>query len=331
MLRRGSLPRRLAATAVATALLATAGCGPSNEDPDPVTGPAEIVEVTVGVIPIVDVAPIYLGKEKGFFRERGIDLKMTTAPGGAAILPGVVSGQFDFGFSNMITLLTAQTRKAPIQVVASGVASTGEQDLDFGAVVVKANSPIKEPKDLAGRKVAINSAKNISDVVVRESVRKDGGDAKDINFVEMPFPQMQAALMKGDVEAAFVVEPFLAQARGANARVVAWSFADAAKELTVSGWFTSSKLMQDDADLVTRFVDAINESMQFANGQPGQVRSVLTSYMRIEQVVLDSMTLPYWPSKINRESVNTLARLGKADGLFGNAEPDVDKLLPPAS
>jgi NitT/TauT family transport system substrate-binding protein len=328
MLRRGSLPRRVAAAAVAGALLATAGCGSSTDDQAPAAGPGEIVEVTVGVIPIVDVAPIYLGKEKGFFRERGIDLKMATADGGAAIVPGVLSGQFDFGFSNITSLLTAQTKNVPIQVIASGVASTGEKDLDFGGVVVKADSSIKTPADLAGKNVATNSLKNIGDVTTRESVRKANGDAGSVKFTQMPFPQMQGALQKGDIDAAFMVEPFLAQAKGNGARVVAWNFVDTAKELTVAGWFTSSKLMQEDPDLVARFTEAINESMQFANGQPGQVRTVLNSYMKIEQVVLDSMTLPNWPTKINRESVETLARLGKEDGLFGNAEPDLDKLLP---
>ena len=51
--------------------------------------------------------------------------------------------------------------------------------------------------------------------------------------------------------------------------------------------------------------------MRFANGQPGQVRGVLPSYMKIDQVVLDSMTLPNWPSKINRESVDKLAEPGQ--------------------
>jgi NitT/TauT family transport system substrate-binding protein len=314
--------------ALAGVLLATTACGAADDGQQVVAGPGEITEVTVGVIPIVDVAPIYLGKEKGFFRERGIDLKMTTATGGAAIVPGVVSGQFDFGFSNLTSLMIAQTKNVPIQAVASGVASTGEKDLDFSAVVVKANSPIRSAADLAGKKIAINSLKNIGDTSVRESVRKAGGDPDDIEFVQLPLPQMQGKLEAGDVDAMWVVEPFLAAARGAGHRVVAWNFVDIAKELTVAAYFTSTKLAQQDPDLVSRFTEAITESLRFSNGQPGQVRAVLASYMKIEQVLLDSMTLPNWPSKINRESVEELARLGKSDGLFGDADPDLDKLLP---
>jgi len=337
MLRRGSIPRRLAsrgpatrylaAVLIAGATVATTACGSANE-PAAVGGPGEITKVTVGVIPIVDVAPIYLGKEKGFFRERGIDLQMAKAEGGAAIVPGVVSGSFDFGFSNIVSLLTAQTKKVPIQVVASGVASTGEAGLDFGAVVVKDNSPIKSAEDLAGKKIAINSLKNIGDVTIRESVRKAGGDPSRITFVQLAFPEMLPALKAGNVDAIWVVEPFLASAKGAGHRIVSWNFVDTAKELTIAAYFTSTKLAQQNPDLVARFNEAITESMRFANGQPGQVRGVLPSYMKIDQVVLDSMTLPNWPSQINRESVDKLASLAKADGVFGNAEPNVATLLP---
>jgi len=104
--------------------------------------PATNDQVKVGIIPIVDVAPIYLGQKQGFFANRKIELTMESGQGGAAIVPGVVSGQFQFGFSNMTSLLIAETKDVPIKVVANGVASTGEAGKDFGGVVVKKDSPI---------------------------------------------------------------------------------------------------------------------------------------------------------------------------------------------
>ncbi|MFP5333893.1 MAG: hypothetical protein ACLGIV_01135 [Actinomycetes bacterium] len=41
----------------------------------------------VGVIPIVDVAPIYLGVEQGFFEERGIDLTLESGQGAPRSCP----------------------------------------------------------------------------------------------------------------------------------------------------------------------------------------------------------------------------------------------------
>jgi NitT/TauT family transport system substrate-binding protein len=47
------------------ALLAAAGCGSSGDDNGGQASGGGTRQVKVGVIPILDVAPIYLGKEKG--------------------------------------------------------------------------------------------------------------------------------------------------------------------------------------------------------------------------------------------------------------------------
>jgi NitT/TauT family transport system substrate-binding protein len=319
--------RPLVALTLATALLVSAAACGSNSSDNEAGGTDEVTDVTVGVIPIVDVAPIYLGKEKGFFTKRGINLTMESGQGGAAIVPGVVSEQFQFGFSNVTSLLTAQVAEVPVKVVANGVASTGSADGDFGGVAVKADSPIQNPADLAGKKIAVNTLKNIGDTSVRESVRKAGGDPEGIEFVELAFGQMPAALENGDVDAAWMVEPALTVAKDAGARVVAWNFVDTAPDLTVALYFTSTKLAQENPDLVQRFQEAMAESLSYANAHPDEVRTVLRSYTDIDQAILDAMTLPVWPAEINRASIQRVAELGLADGVF-ESEPDLDALLP---
>ena len=137
--------------------------------------------VNVGVIPIVDVAPIYLGKEKGFFSKRGIDVHLQLAQGGAALVPSVVSGQFQFGFSNLMSLLAADARGLDLKVVAAGVASNGKQGADFSAVVVPKDSPVQSMKDLEGKTVAINTLQNMGEVSIGASMLKAGGGRSPIS------------------------------------------------------------------------------------------------------------------------------------------------------
>jgi NitT/TauT family transport system substrate-binding protein len=320
------LRRSFAVLSAAATLVAATACG-SSDSPTTPAGEGS-TKVTVGVIPIVDVAPIYLGKEKGFFASRGIDLTMESGQGGAAIVPGVLSGQFQFGFSNVTSLMLAQTQSVPIRVVANGVASTGKEGADFGGVTVKGDSPIQSAKDLAGKKVAVNTLKNIGDTTVRESVRKAGGDPGAIEFVEIGFPQMPAALAAGQVDAAWVVEPSLSVVKSQGGRVIAWNYVDAAPDLTVATYFTSTKLMQENADLVRRFTEAMNESLTYASAHADEVRQVLGTYTQIDQKTRDAMTLPMWPTEINKASIETLATLGKNDGVFGDKTPDLAQLLP---
>ncbi|GAA4601681.1 NitT/TauT family transport system substrate-binding protein [Actinoplanes octamycinicus] len=319
--------RLIAGLALVLVAGTVAACGSDKDSSSSGSSSGGVDKVKVGVIPIIDVAPIYLGQSKGFFKNRNIELTMEAGQGGAAIVPGVVSGEFQFGFSNLTSLMIAQTKNVPIKAVAAGVASTNVQAKDFGAVVVKGDSPIKTAKDLAGKKVSVNTLKNIGDTVTRESVRKAGGDPSNIQFVEMPFPTMQAALEKGDVDASWVVEPQLSTIKAAGGREVASTFVDTAPNLTIAAYFTSQKLLAENADLAKRFTEAINESLTYADAHPDEVRQILTSYTKIDDKGRAAVILPKWPVEINKASVQTLADLGTKDGIF-TTSPDLNKLLP---
>ncbi|MEU8662722.1 ABC transporter substrate-binding protein [Actinoplanes philippinensis] len=305
-----------------TATLLAAGCSK-----EPATPGAALDKVNAGVIAIVDVAPIYLGKEKGFFTEQKIDLTLTTAQGGAAIVPAVLNGEYQFGFSNTVSLLLGAAKNLPVKVVANGTNSTGADGQDFGSLFVKADSPIKTPKDLAGRTVAANTLKNIVETSVRQSVRKDGGDAAAVKFTELAFPDQVPALQSGSVDAIFVVEPFQQTAVAAGARRIASSYVDVAPDLTVAMYFTSQQLLGSDPDLVSRFTTAMKKSLAYADAHPDEVRNVLAAYTKITPEVRAALVLPKWPAEINTASVDALAGLAVTDGLL-TAKPDVAKLLP---
>jgi NitT/TauT family transport system substrate-binding protein len=320
--------RLLAALAVGAFLAATSACGSSDgSSGTSSTSSGGTTTVKVGIIPILDVAPLYLGEQQGIYKKHGLELQMTPAQGGAAIVPGVVSGQFQFGFSNMTSLMIAQTQNVPVKAVVEGVNSTGEDGKDFGATVVRKGSPITSAKDLEGKKVAVNTLKNINDTTVRESVRKAGGDPSKVKFVELAFDQMPAALDKGQIDAAMAVEPALSTIKNAGGTEIASSYVDVAKDLTVAMYFTSQNYAQKNPKVVKEFREATEESLKYADSHPDEVRKVLTTYTKIPSSLLSKLTLPSWPTEANRSSIETLEKLGQQDGLFKSA-PDLDKLLP---
>ncbi|MBB4907792.1 ABC transporter substrate-binding protein [Actinophytocola algeriensis] len=318
--------RHLAAILLATSLLATA-CGAGDGADGGSAAPGEPDKVTVGVIPILDVAPIYLGVEKGFFAELDIDLELTQAEGGAAIVPAVVSEQYQFGFSNVVSLLLAQSEGLPVKVVSNGNNSTGVDGEDFAGLMVKADSPIRSAKDLEGRTVAANTLQNIVDTSVRASVREAGGDPSKVKFVALPFPEQPAALANGQVDAVFVVEPFQQAVLAEGGRKIASSYVDAADDLTVAVYFTSRQLQAENPDLVRRFTEAMQESLSYADSHPDEARQIIGTYTEIAPEVIEKLTLPKWPSDINRDSLETMADLAVEDGLLKET-PDLNALLP---
>jgi NitT/TauT family transport system substrate-binding protein len=321
-LRRRHLPALLLAV---SATLLAAACGTdSSGDESSASGPTK---VKIGVIPIVDVAPVYVGIKQGFFTAEGLDVTLETAQGGAAIVPGVVSGQYQFGFSNTTSLLLADSKGLPLKAVSSGVASTGAQGKDFGGVVVKADSPIKTAADLAGKRVAVNTLKNINTTTINKVVRDAGGDPSTIEYVELAFPDIVPAIAKGDVDAGQLVEPFLTIATGQGDRQVVSNYAGTDPDLTVAMYFTSESFAAQNPKAVSGFTAAMVESMAYATAHPDDARAALNEYTKIDPAVQKSLILPRWPAAVDRDSVQLLADLAKQDGLL-TEQPDLDKLLP---
>lgn len=321
--------RILGLAAVVITVVGAAGCGSSDSagSGSSSSGGSKTTQVKVGIIPIIDVAPLYLGQKKGFFSSRGIELEMVSAQGGAAIIPGVVSDQFQFGFSNTTSLMIAQVKGVPIKSVVNGAASNGKVGGDVTGVAVKKDSSIKSAKDLAGRTVAVNTLQNIGSTTVRESVRLAGGDPTKVKFVEMPFDQMPAALDGGRVDAAWMGDPAMNAAKAQGARIVASPFAETDPKLTVATYFTSTKLTKENPDLVKNFAAAMSESLQYATDHPDEARQILTTYTKISGDVLNELTLPAWPAEIDMPSLEKLASLGETDGLFGGKKPDLTALF----
>jgi NitT/TauT family transport system substrate-binding protein len=321
--------RLFAGLTVGALLVAVAACGSSGDSGGSGKSPSSggTTTVKVGIIPILDVAPLYLGQEKGFFSKHGLKLSMTPAQGGAAIVPGVVSGQFQFGFSNVTSLMIAQTNNVPVKAIANGVASTGKKGADFGGIEVKKGSSLKTAKDLEGKTVALNTLKNINETAVRAAVHTAGGDPSKVKFVELAFDQMPAALAKGQIDAAMAVEPALTTIKSQGGTEIASPFIDIAPDLTIAMYFTSTQYAAKNPAVVKAFQEATAESLAYANTHPDEVRKVLTTYTKIPANLLSALTLPQWPAAANRPSIEALEKLGQQDGLF-KTEPDLDKLLP---
>jgi NitT/TauT family transport system substrate-binding protein len=321
------------------ALLALSSCSkskPSGAESDPKAPPkagsaepggsaAGATKLTVAAIAIVDVAPLYLGKSKGFFTEQGLDMTIQNTQGGAQSVPGVVSGQYQIAFANVISLLLASSKGLPLKVLTAGNFSTGKAE-DFGGILVPGDSPIKTMKDLEGKTLSVNQINNIGGVTVRAAMRKAGGDPDKIKLIEVPFPDMPAALGQKRVDAAWVVEPFLSVARGQGATVLDWNFADTAPNLMIAAYFTTKDFAQNNPDVVKRFTAAMNKSLTYAAEHPDESRAILLTYTKIEKPIADKLNLPMWTPQVNRDSVSVLADLIVQDKLVPS-KPDIDALL----
>jgi len=315
--------------AAATLSLGLAACGGSSSSGTAATasnGQNEMSKVSVGVIPIVDVAPLYLGIKKGFFSKHGLEVTPVPAAGGAAVVPAVIAEQEQFGFSNVVSLLVAREKGLAVESVAAGVSSTGNAGRDFNGVMVNGNSSLHSAKDLDGKTVAVNTLGNFQDATTRAAVEKAGGDPSTVKFVEVPFPDMPAALKSGKVDAVWVPEPFRSAILGSGGRVLLNTCTTTFPQLQVAQYFTSTQFAQQNPNTVKSFVAGIDESLQYANAHPEEVRAVMPTYTKITPTLAGQIVLPAWPTTLNKQSTVALGDIAQKFAVLSKS-PDVTGLL----
>ena len=315
----------------AAAALTLSACGGGSLSGDDSTSGAEdtsgLTTLSVGIMPIVDTAPIWLGKEQGFFEAEGLDLDIQTTTGGAAAVPGVVSGDFDFAFGNVVSVMVANDKGLDIELVSNGNSTTGDTSSDFGAVVVPAGSDIQSAADLAGKTVSVNNLSNIGDTTIRKLVENAGGDHESIKFVEVPFPDAPAAIESGQVDAAWILDPFLTQTVENGARVIAYNFAETHPSLDISGYFTTSAYIEQNPETVEKFTRAMKKSLEYAQENPDAVREIVGTYTKIDEEMRAKMVLPAFHADFDREGLTVLGEAAASYGTLSKA-PDLDAMLP---
>ena len=89
----------------------------------------------------------YVGREKGFFKKRNIDLQISRGFGSLAAAQAIAAGQFDFGLVIAAPLILMITKGLPLRSIG-----TLDYDAMMGVGVLN-DSPIKTPAGLAGVKV----------------------------------------------------------------------------------------------------------------------------------------------------------------------------------
>jgi NitT/TauT family transport system substrate-binding protein len=318
--------RPVAAVAAALTMMLGA-CGGDDGGGGAQPSAEERVKVAVGVIPIADVAPLYLGIERGFFEDEGLDVEFQPVQGGAAAVPAVLANELQFAFGNSISLLQAQARDIEFRIVTEGVQG-GESDEDStNGIMVAKGSDISEPNDLAGKTVAVNTLNGLGEVTVKASLEGNGVDVSGIKFLEIPFPEMTPALERGAVDAAWHTEPFISQLLAAGGRKILDPFVETMPRLTPAQYFGARQYLDENPEVEAAFARAMNKSLDYAQAHEGEVRAAIPRYSEIPPEAADRMPLPYWTSDLNEESVRRLAELAGKYGVL-EGEPDVDAILP---
>jgi NitT/TauT family transport system substrate-binding protein len=306
--------------------IALTGCTDSDATPSDQSG-GELRQVRVAALPITETAALWGGIAAGVFEKHGLKVEVLPAQGGAQAIPALINGDIDFAVGQPFGAFRADLQDLGVAIVGNYASSYADGD-DINAVVASAKSGITRPAQLAGRKVAVNSLGAAGDVTIMAAVEKDGGDPSTIKFVEVAFPDAPAQLQSGNIDAAWVPEPFVTQLRSRGDAFVVAPYQAVVPGLATLTVLATTKSKDSDSALVADFSAAMKETLQWAKDPANEpkVRQAIKDNLELPDAVADSVRLPAFGWEIDRTSLETLATLAEKYRVL-DKRPNFDRLI----
>ncbi|MFI8595007.1 ABC transporter substrate-binding protein [Microbacterium sp. NPDC078428] len=309
--------------------LALAGCTDSAALPS--SAPSEEGEgmemrsVRVAALPIAETGALWAAIDEGIFEEYGLDVEVVPAQGGAQAIPALLSGDIDFAIGQPFGPIRADLQDLGV-VIFSNYASSLADGTDVNSVVALGDSGIAGPADLAGKRVAVNSLGAAGDLTIRKAVDDAGGDSSTVEFVEVGFPDAQAQLESGNIDAAWVPDPFRGLIVGGGGVEVVAPYQATIPGLTVLTNFTTQALMDSDPELVADYAAAMSDALEFAAQNEDLVRAAIAANLEIPEEAAAAIVLPDFTADLGSAGIEELAALA-VEYEYIDAEPDFSRLV----
>jgi NitT/TauT family transport system substrate-binding protein len=202
-------PRTITRTLILLALSAFAFAKPSEAAPP-------LKTYKVGYNAWIGSIGFFVAKEKGFFKEEGLDVqgKSFSSPGDG--LKPLLSGDLDADLTTADTVLTILD-KAPGQIKMVYLTDTSA-----GADAILAKKEIADIKGMKGKKVAATLGQ-CNQLLLDKALEKAGLTEKDVKLVNMNPDDAGAAFAAGQIDVAVTWEPWITKVAGEKKGHVIWS------------------------------------------------------------------------------------------------------------
>jgi ABC-type nitrate/sulfonate/bicarbonate transport system substrate-binding protein len=250
--------------------------------------------VKIGYLRIIMSFPTFVAQEKDFFVEQGLQVELIPFNSGTAIIDALVAGRIDANCGSAMTghWFAAQTAPDRFKIFLVYGTTSRKEDNSF-VVMVKKDSPLKDLKDLKGKKVG--TYPGATSVALARAVIRTQIDPEEVVFTEVPPPNLIPALAAGQIDAFFAPEPsgMLAVSQGMGQYLIKSPLT----LLKLKGGFPgmafsfSAKFLQDRPEQAKKVKAAIDKAVSYIRGHEQEARPYLVEYTGLPEPV--AMNIPF--------------------------------------
>jgi NitT/TauT family transport system substrate-binding protein len=279
---------------------------------------AQPENVNVGITDSATDVGFFIADKKGYFRDAGIAIHMTSFPSAAKMIAPLGSGELDTGGGTVSAgLYNAVDRGVQLRVVADKGSVTDK--LEYSTLIVRKDlvdsGRFKTLADLKGMTVAVAAKGSGSESSLHEAMKKGGLKWGEVNVVYMGFPDMLVALRNKGIDAAINNEPTITRAEqagiavrgsktviypGQQTAVVLYSEDFAQKRRPVAQQFMNAYIRA-----VRDYNNALHDG-KLAGPNADDIVAILTQYTRIKDPKIYREMTPFAVNPDGRVNVATL-------------------------
>ncbi|MFG1317937.1 ABC transporter substrate-binding protein [Xanthobacter autotrophicus] len=213
----------------------------------------------------IQLLPVYVAIDGGFFRAQGLDVTKQTAGSANAALSALISKSADFSLHGPEWTAIAAEKGASVQVVASVVSRpsfwiAAAPDFKFQSV-----------SDLKGETVVAGLMPTTSTSLFMKLLKQNGLEPKtDVKITQVQIGSELGPLLAGQARVAVLYQPGLDQAVAQGMKVV-YGFSQLYDEYTVAAISTRKDV---DPDTAQRFVTGLQNALVFMQDNPERTKDI---------------------------------------------------------
>lgn len=192
----------------------------------------------------------------------------------------VVTRSVDFGGFGIAAAILGAAAGEPV-VVVGGFCNRGM------GIIAKAGNDIKSVKDLRGKKVGIWPG-STQEVFVMERMRMEGLTMRDITSVRVPFGEMHAMLVRGEIDAYVGAEPGpgLSLSSGAG-QLVEYPYGTAMGGLNMI-FATSEDVVKKDPELVKTMLTIHKKASEYMMANKAEVAEMTVKILGANKAAVEN-------------------------------------------
>jgi NitT/TauT family transport system substrate-binding protein len=281
--------------------------------------------VRMGLILGVATASFYIAQERGWFTAEGIDWQYEPLQVTSEALAQVATGNLEVANVTVgAAVLNSIVRGLDVKVIA-GNTSYPASGPGANAFMIRKDlydGGLTDASGLRGKRVGGNAVGVFTEYAIDKMLATGGLGMDDVEFVQMPFPDIPAGFSNQAIDAAFVIEPAVSVIRAQNTAVqIVPDWLRGAQETVLMG---GPSLLRDPA-LAEAFLRVYLRGVRAfqSEGLTPDTAALIERYTHVSADLVRGMRPPYVDpdGRVNWDSLMDQQRFYMARGSATYSEP----------